>query len=91
MEVCGPFEPSRGHPVPLAKACVPTSDTPVGPVLVSVAATVVFAVVPIVSAERPIPRVHPVVRSVGPVDDFVGDATCPVADRPRAQVRSASR
>jgi hypothetical protein len=81
VEVCGSFALPRSLPVPLAIACEPTSDTPVGPMPMSVPATVVSAVVAIVSAEHPIPRVHPVVLSVGPLDDFVRDATCPAADR----------
>jgi hypothetical protein len=67
--------------VPLAIVRVATSDTSVGRLIVSVSAMVVCAGGTIVSVALPMPRVHPLVLSVGSLDDFAGNATWPVTDR----------
>jgi hypothetical protein len=67
--------------VRLAIVRVATSDTSVGPLIVSVSAMVVCAGGTIVSVALLMSRVHPLVLSAVSLDDLAGNATWPVTDR----------
>jgi hypothetical protein len=66
--------------VRLAIVRVATSDTSVGPLIVSVSAMVVCAGGTIVPVALLMSRVHPLVLSMRLLDDFAGNATWPVTD-----------